>query len=175
MKIDFNEKNITGSDMLRAYAEKKLKKLDRYFKKEPEIRVMMRIEHERHNCEITLHSEGTFFRASVVTNDMYASIDACIASIERQIHKYRTKLEKRLHAKAFDPTPDYDPTPSDDSDFTLLRRKAFNLKPMTSDEAILQMNLLSHTFYVFRDIDNSQAFSVVYSRKNGGYGIISEE
>ena len=174
MKIDFTEKNITGSESLRMYAEKKIGKLERYFKKGIEARVAMRIEHERHSCEVTLHSEGTFFRASVVTNDMYASVDACVASIVRQIHKYRTKLEKRLHAKAFDPVFDEEPSPADDSDFTLIRRKTFDLKPMTAEEAILQMNLLSHTFYVFRDIDSNGVFSVVYSRKNGGYGLISE-
>jgi len=175
MKIDFTEKNITGSEGLRIYAEKKLGKLERYFKKGLEGRVAMRIEHERHSSEVTLHSEGTYFRASVVTNDMYASIDACVASIVRQIHKYRTKLEKRLHAKAFDPVADEEHTPADENDFALIRRKSFNLKPMTAEEAILQMRLLSHSFYVFRDIDNTEAFSVVYSRRDGGYGIICED
>lgn len=174
MKIDFTEKNMIGPEALRAYAEKKLNKLNRYFKKEADTRVSMRIERERHSCEITVHADGTYFRASVVTTDMYASIDACVASIERQIHKYRTKLEKRLHAKAFEPSNEFEFTPVEENEFELLRRKTFNLKPMTPEEAILQMKLLSHEFYVFRDSDNNEAFSVVYARNNGGYGIISE-
>ena len=175
MKIDFNEKNINGSDALKAYAEKKIGKLERYFKRGVEARVTMRVDRGRDTCEVTLHSEGTYFRASVVTGDMYASIDACIASIVRQIHKYRTRLEKRLHAKAFEPALDEEPTPADENEFAIVRRKSFNLKPMSVEDAILQMNLLSHAFYVFRDIDNKGAFSVVYSRKSGGYGLISED
>ena len=175
MRIDFSEKKMAAPDTLRAYAEKKLHKLERYFKKGSDARVTMSIERERHTAEITVHSEGTYFRSNVTTSDMYASIDSCVASIERQIHKYRTKLEKRLHSKAFEPREGYDPTPPDENDFSLIRRKSFNLKPMTPEEAILQMKLLSHEFYVFRDSENNSAFAVVYIRKNGGYGLITEE
>ena len=176
MRIEFTDKNLAPASIesLHLYAEKKINKFDRYFKKEPESRVVMRVDRERHGCEITIHADGTYFRASVETTDMYASVDACIASIVRQIHKYRTKLDKRLHVKAFETGGDFDPSPADDSEFNVIRRKTFNLKPMTPEEAILQMQLLSHTFYVFRDSENRGAFSVVYCRKNGGYGLISE-
>ena len=175
MKIEFSEKKMSGTDALRAYAEKKLNKFERYFKKGLDGRVAMSCEHGRHTAEVTLHSNGTYFRATATTNDMYTSLDSCVASIVRQIHKHRTKLEKRLHSKAFESNPDGDFTPAEENDFTLIRRKSFNLKPMTSEEAVLQMQLLSHDFYVFRDSEQNGAFSVVYVRKNGGYGLISGE
>jgi putative sigma-54 modulation protein len=175
MKIEFAEKKMTDTDSIRAYAEKKLKKFERYFKRGVDARVAMSVEQERNTAEIRLHTEGTYFRATSTTNDMYSSIDSCVASIVRQIHKFRTKLEKRMQVKGFEPSENVDYTPADDSEFKIIRRKFYNLKPITTEEAILQMKLLSHAFYVFRDSDKNGAFSVVYSRKDGGYGLISEE
>ena len=173
MRIDFTERNVHLPDAWRQYAEKKLDKLSRYFKSDPDVRVSVRKERERYKCETTIHAD-IYFRASVETTDMYASLDACVASIERQIRKHRTKLEKRLHVKAFEPHEDYDAVLVDDSEYTVTRRKSFNMKPMTAEEAILQMKLLSHEFYVFRDSENGEAVSVAYCRNDGGYGIISE-
>ena len=173
MKIDFTERNVTVPDSWREYAEKKMGKLNRYFRDVTDVRVTIRKEREKYRCETTLHADSMYFRASVDTTDMYASLDSCVSSIDRQIRKHRTKLEKRLHSKAFEPHEDYD-IPDETEAYNLLRRKSFNMKPMTSEEAILQMQLLSHAFFMFRDSENSGAVSVVYCRNDGGYGIISE-
>ena len=176
MKFVYTEKKVEISESLREYAEKKLSKLDRYFKHDAEARVAFRIERGRHQIEVTVFHDGMVYRAAENTNDMYASIDSAAAYIERQIHKYKTKLEKRLRKGAFergvsDVSPD--PVVAEDDDFSVIRTKTFDLKPMTPEEAILQMNLLNHQFFVFTNSSMGGAFSVAYKRKSGGYGIIA--
>ena len=180
MNILFTEKKVEISDDLREYAEKKLSKLDRYFKNDAEARVAFRLERGRHQFEVTVTHDGMVYRASESTNDMHASIDNSVSYIERQIHKYKTKLEKRLRKGAFErgiPDTTFDPAHSVDEepDFTIIRTKKFDLKPMTPEEAILQMNLLNHQFFVFRNSSAGGVFTVAYPRKNGGYGIILGE
>ena len=106
---------------------------------------------------------------------MHASIDSACASIERQIRKNKTRLEKRLREGAFDKEPgdEFIPEPEEGA-FELVRKKHFRINPMTVDEAILQMNLLGHTFFAFRNMDEDGVFSVVYRRKDGGYGLIAD-
>ncbi len=109
---------------------------------------------------------------------MHASIDSACALIERQIRKNKTRLEKKLRDGAFEREiqPDYVPTedePETEEDLTIVRTKRFPVKPMTPEEAVLQMNLLEHTFFVFRNTEDDDNFSVVYARTNGGYGLIS--
>ncbi|MCL2547311.1 MAG: ribosome-associated translation inhibitor RaiA [Oscillospiraceae bacterium] len=172
MKIEIHDRNTMNPTGVHEYAEKKVGKLNRYFHKDIEARVVMTKERAQQKCEITINVDGLYFRSTVGTTDMYASVDACVAHIERQIRKHRTKLEKRL--KAIEPHEDYDLAVDDSDAFSVLRRKTFNMKPMTSEEAILQMQLLSHAFFMFRDSDSGGAVSVVYSRNDGGYGVISE-
>lgn len=178
MKILFTEKKVEVSDALREYAEKKLSKLDRYFKNDAEARVAFRIERGRHQTEVTVFHEGMVYRASEQTNDMYVSIDNAVTYIERQIHKYKTKLGKRLRQGAFErEIPSVEPAPAvdEDQDFAIIRTKKFDLKPMTPEEAILQMNLLNHQFFVFRNSSMGGVFAVAYKRSHGGYGIIVGE
>lgn len=177
MKVVFTEKKVEVSDALREYAEKKLSKLDRYFKHDAEARVAFAIERGRHKFEVTVFHDSMVFRASESTNDMYASIDGAVVYIERQIHKNRTRLEKRLRQGAFEreiPTTMSDPEVDEEREFTLVRNKKFEFKPMTPEEAILQMNLLNHQFFVFRNFSNGGVFAVVYRRNDGGYGIIED-
>ena len=174
MKFTFTEKKIQVSDDLHEYAEKKLGKLDRFFRSESEAFVTFTIERGRHTAEVTIKNNGMFYRVSETTSDMYASIDSAVAAIERQIRKNKTRLEKKLRVDA----PIYEsPVLStedeeEDTDFTVIRTKKFPIKPMTTEEAILQMNLLKHTFFVFKNQDDNDTFSVVYRRKSGGYGLI---
>lgn len=177
MKIVFTEKKVEVSDALREYTEKKLSKLDRYFKHDAEARVSFVIERGRHQIEVTVFHDSMVFRASENTNDMYASVDSAVAYIERQIHKNKTRLEKRLRHGAFEreiPTTMSDPVVDEEYDFPIIRNKKFELKPMTPEEAILQMNLLNHQFFVFRNFSNGGVFAVVYKRNDGGYGLIEE-
>ena len=108
---------------------------------------------------------------------MFASIDAAVATIERQIRKNKTRLARRLRQDAFTREPDvtsFAPEEPEEGAFVIVRNKKFNMKPMTREEAILQMNLLEHSFFAFRDEDNNGAFAVVYKRTDGGYGLIED-
>ena len=181
MKFTFAEKKMDSSEELRNYATKKISKLDRFFKTEGEAIVTFSLERGRFRAEITINNNGTYYRASELTNDMYASIDSGVAAIERQIRRNKTRLEKRLREGAlekesmasasFVPLADDEP----DDEFKIVRSKRFSIKPMSAEEAILQMNLLGHEFFVFRNMDADDAFAVVYKRRQGGYGLICDD
>ena len=178
MKFTFTEKKMDSSEDLRAYAERKIGKLDRFFKSDSNAYVTFSIERGRYLAEITIQNNGLFYRASELTNDMYASLDSGVAAIERQIRKNKTRLEKRLREGALEKEamPAYAPVPeAEDEEFKIVRSKRFSIKPMSPEEAILQMNLLEHEFFVFRNDEEDGAISVVYRRKNGGYGLICDD
>ena len=176
MKFTFTEKKIEVPQELRTYAEKKVGKIDRLFKSESDASVTFSAERGRYRAEITIHNNGMFYRVSELTSDMYASIDSACAAIERQIRKNKTRLEKKLRSGPIDWSVSVEAAPAEEEDeeFRIVRSKRFAIKPMTPEEAILQMNLLEHEFYAFRNQDDDDAFSVVYRRNNGGYGIISD-
>ena len=181
MKFTFTEKKMDSSEDLRAYATRKISKLDRFFKTEAEAFVTFSLERGRFRAEITIHNNGIYYRASELTSDMYASIDSGVAAIERQIRRNKTRLEKRLREGALEKdsftTPSYTPTSEDepDDEFQIVRSKRFSIKPMSAEEAILQMNLLDHEFFVFRNMDADDAIAVVYKRRQGGYGLICDD
>ena len=127
--------------------------------------------------ELTVHGAGTWFRAKESTSDMFASVDAAVATIEGQIRKNKTRLARRLRQDAFTRSVEetsFAPEEKED-DFSIVRVKKFPMRPMSREEAVLQMNLLEHSFFAFRDADNDGAFAVVYKRNDGGYGLIEEE
>ena len=178
MKFNFLEKKLQIDPEVKDYAEKKIGKLDKFFRQESEATVAFSTERGRCRAEVTLKNNGMFYRASELTGDMHASIDSACGLIERQIRKNKTRLEKKLREGAFEREikPDYIPTEAEDSgeeDLTIVRTKRFSLKPMTPEEAVLQMNLLEHEFFAFLNMDDGDSFSVVYKRKSGGYGLIS--
>ena len=177
MKFTFTEKKMDSSEELRAYAMKKIGKLDRLFRNEGEAYVTFSIERGRHKAEITIHNNGMFYRASELTNDMYASVDSGVAAIERQIRRNKTRLEKKLREGVLEKEvlPVYEPAEEEADDFRIVRSKRFSIKPMSPEEAILQMNLLDHEFFVFRNMDAEDAIAVVYKRKQGGYGLICDD
>lgn len=170
MRFTFTGKKMEPSEDLRAYAEKKIGKLDKLFRADSEAYVTFSIERGRHIAEVMLRNNGMLFRASESTGDMYASIDAAAAAIERQIRKNKTRLAKRLREGALEPAASAAEA-AEETEFDVVRVKKFALKPMAVEEAILQMNLLGHEFFAFRSVEN-EAFSIVYKRKNGGYGLI---
>lgn len=179
MKFTFTEKKVSLPKKVHAYAEKKVGKLDRFFQTEAETSVVFSVEKGRNNAEITVRSGGTIFRVSESTADMYATIDAAVADIERQLRKNKARLEKRLKKDAFvrsTPEEEISFAPDEpEEEFQILRTKRFPIKPMTVDEAVLQMNLVGHTFFAFKDEDSDGAFAVVYKRDNGGYGLIEDD
>ena len=179
MKFVFTDKKVNLPNFIHAYAEKKVGKLDRFFKEDATAAITFSVEKERLNkVEITIRSSGTIFRVSESTSDMHASIDAAVTTLERQIRKNKTRLEKRLRDGAIEREIKPFQIPSDDTgeeEFKVVRNKKFYIAPMSVEEAILQMNLLEHEFFVFRNAEARDAFTVVYRRKNGGYGLITDD
>ena len=176
MKFQFSEKKVKLPQNVHAYAEKKVMKLARYFEEDAEALVVFSVEKNRNNVELTVHGSGTWFRAHESTSDMFASIDAAVGTIEGQIRKNKTRLARRLRQDAFQRTVEetsfVNEEPEDD--LSIVKIKNFYFRPMSRDEAVLQMNLLEHTFFAFRDEDNGGAFAVVYKRNDGGYGLIED-
>jgi len=175
MKFQYTEKKVSLPSNVHAYAEKKVMKLERFFGDNAEALVAFSVEKDRNKVEITVHAANTYFRASESTSDMFASIDAAVSTIERQIRKNKTRLARRLRQDAFTRTAEvtsFAPEAEEEASFEIVRVKEFPMKPMTREEAILQMNLLEHTFFAFKDEENGQAFAVVYKRNDGGYGLI---
>jgi len=178
MKFTFTEKKVEITDELREYAEKKIGKLDRFFKSESEAFITFSTERGRYIAEVTLKNNGMFHRVTETTSDMFASIDSAVAAVERKIRKHKTKLGKRLRDGALDreyaPALKHDVAVEDEGEgeFKIVRTKLFPVKPMTPEEAVLQMNLLEHEFFVFKNQERDGAFSLVYKRKKGDYGLI---
>lgn len=176
MKFQFSEKKVRLPEKVHAYAEKKVMKLARFFEDDAEALVVFSVEKNRNNVELTVRGAGTLFRAHESTSDMFASIDAAVGTIEGQIRKNKTRLARRLRKDAFVRTAEetsFVPE-EEEEDLSIVKIKRFPMKPMHRDEAVMQMNLLEHTFFAFRDEDNDEAFAVVYKRNDGGYGLIED-
>ena len=176
MKFQYSEKKVRLPENVHAYAEKKVMKLARFFEEDAEALIVFSVEKNRNNVELTVHGAGTWFRASESTSDMFASIDAAVGTIEGQIRKNKTRLARRLRQDAFARTAEETSFVADEpeEELTIVRAKKFYMRPMTREEAILQMNLLEHSFFAFRDQDNGGSFAVVYKRNAGGYGLIDD-
>ena len=176
MKFQFSEKKVKLPANVHAYAEKKVMKLARYFEEDAEALVVFSVEKNRNNVELTVRGAGTVFRANESTSDMFASIDASIGTIEGQIRKNKTRLARRLRQDAFTRTVEATSfaVEEPEDELKIERVKEFYFKPMTREEAILQMNLLDHSFFAFRDEDNGGCFAVVYKRNDGGYGLLND-
>ncbi|MCQ2558215.1 MAG: ribosome-associated translation inhibitor RaiA [Oscillospiraceae bacterium] len=175
MKITFVEKKMDVSEGLRSYAEKKLAKLDKLFGSEAEAKIVFSPDHGRFLAEITIRSADMYFRAHEVTNDMYASIDSGIAAIEKQVRRNKKKLEKRVRVEELKIDAPAYAEEEPEAEYQPVRTKRFPIKPMSVEDAILQLDLLGHEFFVFKDMDAGEAVSVVYRRKEGGYGLISDD
>jgi putative sigma-54 modulation protein len=176
MKFQFSEKKVKLPGNVHAYAEKKVMKLARFFEEDAEALIVFSVEKNRNNVELTVRGAGAIFRAKESTSDMFASVDAAIGSIENQIRRNKTRLAKRLRKDAFVRTADetsFTAEPAED-ELSIVRMKSFYFKPMTREEAVMQMNLLDHNFFAFRDEDNGGTFAVVYKRNDGGYGLIDD-
>ena len=176
MKFQFSEKKVKLPGNVHAYAEKKVMKLARYFEEDAQALVVFSVEKNRNNVELTVRGAGTWFRAHESTSDMFASIDAAVGTIEGQIRKNKTRLARRLRQDAFVRSVEETSFAAEEPEEVLeiVRQKIFRFAPMTREEAVLQMNLLEHNFFAFRDSDNGEAFAVVYRRNDGGYGMIED-
>ena len=172
MKITVSGKQMTVRQSLKDLTEKKLAKFDRFFGADAEATVVYSCRHDLQYIEITVIHGGTIFRSEEGAESFQNAIDEAIESLERQIRKNKTRLEKRLRSGAFEIAAD-DVDEEEEGEFSI-RTKTFPIKPMSVEEAILQMNLLEHQFFMFRDAETNEP-CVVYRRKAGDYGLIVAE
>ncbi|MBO5590675.1 MAG: ribosome-associated translation inhibitor RaiA [Acidaminococcaceae bacterium] len=171
MAVIIKGRNTVVSPAVKAYVEKKIDKVTRQFKAVGDITAVLKVENGNHIAEITVPAKGILLRAQESTKDMYSSIDLVVEKIERQVHKYKTKLMKRKYSNFRDISAEAVPAAEPEEEFRIIRNKSFTMNPMTPEEAILQMNLLNHDFFVFFDPDFG-GVSVVYRRKDGNYGLL---
>ncbi|MDR3226021.1 MAG: ribosome-associated translation inhibitor RaiA [Clostridiales Family XIII bacterium] len=178
MNVTITSKNLKASDYLLDIIESKLQKLDKYFKGDIDAHVTLSLEKGRQGIEATINARGIMFRAEDNSTDIYSSIDKVVDRLANQMSKYKKKLVKRHKDKgviSFDDIPDIiDPSEDDSDPITIARRKKFSLHPMSPEEAILQMELLGHTFFVFLDMETS-SIGVVYKRNDATYGLLETE
>ena len=172
MKITIVGRKLNVYEDTRELIEKKLAKLDKYFKSEAtEATVTLSRKRNVSSLEVTINAGGTLFRSEVDADDFRVALDQTVDHIEGQIRKNKTKLAKRLRENVMDMSVIPDPVEDTLDDEPIIRVKQFEFKPMTPEEAIMQMNLLGHSFYVFNDITTGDT-CVVYTRKDGDYGLI---
>jgi len=175
MKLRITGKNIEINDALKERVEKKFSKLDKFFPPHTEVVVTMGVQKLLHILEVTIYFNGIVMRAEVEGDDYFTCIDKALGIIERQIRKNKTKLEKRLRSTAYGAENfSIDVLEEEETEFKVVRTKKFAIKPMNTQEAILQMNLLGHSFFVFSN-DETNEINVVYKRKDGNYGLIEPE
>lgn len=177
IRINISGKNLEITQALRSYVEKKVTKLEKYLNdnQTASAEVMLRIERGIHIAEVTMNLSGRMLRGEGKTGDMYTSVDAAVDRIERQFNKYKSKLGRRTPGPKLGEIPVAEQGEAAGSqEPRIVRTKRFALRPMDVEEAVLQMELLGHDFFVFRDADTGDV-SVVYKRRDGNYGLIESQ
>ena len=173
MRVTVIGKNINVTSALKEIVERKISKLDRYFKPNVEARATLTVQKNSQIFEVTIPFNGVILRCEESTDDMYKSIDLVQAKLERQIRKQRTKLQRRsnesLRFSNFDEV-----ALEEDDQGEIVKVKKFNINPMSTEEAILQMELVEHNFFVFKDSDTDNV-NVIYKRKDGNYGLLEPD
>ena len=177
MKVTVIAKNIELTPAIKDMVEKKISKLDKYFDPNVEAKATLSVQKNRQIIEVTIPFNGVILRCEESTDDMYKSIDLVEEKLERQIRKQKTKLSRRNSTGSLR-YPDFNSIDineeEDEEDSKVVKTKSFDVKPMSSEEAILQMELLGHNFFVYQDWKTSKV-NVVYKRKDGNYGLIEPE
>ena len=181
MDLSIKGKNVEVTDRLNDYVEQKIGKLDRYLPTISEVRVELSTEgaraaQDRQVCQVTVRANGTILRAEERSDDMFTSIDAVLDKMYRQIARYKGKRKNRWRgaAVAVEPLPLEAEETFDEETSNIVRTKRFRMTPMNPDEAVEQMELLGHDFFVFYDPDEGQ-INVIYRRKDGDYGLLQPE
>lgn len=170
MKITVIGRKCTPRDSFKERAEKRLKKVEKFFGDETEAKITATVEKNEQSVEVTIFHDGMIFRSQERAVNMNDALDRCVDSLVRQIRKNKTRVEKKLRKGAFEAYEAIDEFESEDS-YDVVRSKEISLKPQSVDEAILQMNLLDHRFYMFRNSADDK-ICVVYARNDGGYGLL---
>jgi putative sigma-54 modulation protein len=178
MNITIVGRKCTPRQSFKDRAEQKLKKVERFFGENAEAKITATVEKSAKIVEITLNKGGMIFRAQERSADLEDALDACVDSLIRQIRKNKTKLSKKMKPDSieqfFADEGTDDGEELEDEDYVVVKTKTFSVKPLSVEEAILQMNMIGHEFFMFRNA-NSNEINVVYKRKNGTYGLLEPE
>ena len=174
MKFIIIGRNIDITEGLKSAVQEKLGKLERYFTPETEIHVTLSVEKDRQKIEVTIPVKGNIIRSEQVSSDMYVSIDLVEEVIERQLRKYKTKIVNQQQAGGNFQKEFVEDEFLEDEEVNIIRTKKFGIKPMYPEDACVQMELLGHNFYVFRNAETDEV-NVVYKRKGDTYGLIEPE
>ncbi|HBE09603.1 MAG TPA: ribosome-associated translation inhibitor RaiA [Lachnospiraceae bacterium] len=176
MNYIISGKNIDVTDGLREAIYDKLGRLEKFFSEDTNVQVTFSVEKERQKIEVTIPMKGHIIRAEQVSDDMYVSIDMVVEIIERQVTRYKKKIiDKEQDAAYFnDRFLEDDSEVADEDEIKIIRSKRFAVKPMYPEDACIQMELLGHNFYVFRNAETDEV-NVVYKRKGSTYGLIEPE
>ena len=175
MKIKITGRNIELTDGLKVAVEEKLSKLNKYFTEDTQANVTLSVEKERQKIEVTIPVKGNIIRSEQVSNDMYVSIDLVEEVIERQMKKYRNKIISRQQEPGeFFADEFISKADEDEEEIQIIRSKKFGMKPMYPEDACVQMELLGHDFFVFRNAETDEV-NVVYKRRGNTYGLIEPE
>ena len=183
MKLDIRGRNIEVTDALKDYTTKRLSKLDKYLDESRTAQVAMSLEgekhKEKHKVEVTIPLNGLNIRAEVGADDMYSAIDLVVEKLDKQIDKHKTKLYRRYRGGGLRQAVAEEAKPLDlekeyADRFPIVKTKRFVMKPMDTEEAIMQMNLLGHNFFMFYNA-NTGSINVVYKRMDGNYGLIEPD
>ena len=174
MKFIIIGRNIDVTEGLKSAVQEKLGKLERYFTPETEIHVTLSVEKDRQKIEVTIPVKGNIIRSEQVSSDMYVSIDLVEEVSERQLRKYKTKIVNQQQAGGNFQKEFVEDEFLEDEEVNIIRTKKFGIKPMYPEDACVQMELLGHNFYVFRNAETDEV-NVVYKRKGNTYGLIEPE
>jgi putative sigma-54 modulation protein len=176
MNFKITGRNLVITEGLKNAVISKLGKLEKYFKPDTDIIVTLSVEKDRQKIEVTIPVKGSIIRSEQVSSDMYVSIDLVEEVIERQLKKYKARITQARQNSLADFAQEYLDEEYDDEpeEIRIVRSKRFAVKPMDPEEACLQMELLGHSFFVFRNADTDE-IDVVYKRKDGSYGLIEPE
>ena len=172
MKFTIRGKKLEVTDAIKSYVEEKIGRLDKYFENPDNIsaNVLMRLSGKDQVVEVTINTHGLILRGEEANKDLYASIDFVTDKIERQIRKNKTKIHKKSSKETIRDFKEFE-TEEKESSIEVVKRKKIEMKPMSEEEAILQMELIDHDFFVYKDASTSET-NVVYKRKDGNYGLI---
>ncbi|MDN5293477.1 MAG: putative sigma-54 modulation protein [Eubacteriales bacterium] len=178
MRINVRGKNIEVTPALKNYVEKRLSKLEKYLDGIRDVQVTLTVEREDHKVEVTMPLDGMILRGEEITGDMYASIDLVVEKLEKQIEKYKTRFSRKNRHADVKGKESREIIAKEEEEGEeeprLVKTKRFPIKPMSVEEAILQMNLLGHSFFVFSNAETEQV-NVLYRRRDGNYGLIEPE
>ena len=174
MKFIIIGRNIDVTEGLKSAVQEKLGKLERYFTPETEIHVTLSVEKDRQKIEVTIPVKGNIIRSEQVSSDMYLSIDLVEEVIERPLRKYKTKIVNQQQAGGNFQKEFVEDEFLEGEEVKIIRTKKFGIKPMYPEDACVQMELLGHNFYVFRNAETDEV-NVVYKRKGNTYGLIEPE